>query len=385
MKNMDKKTCSKGIWDSSVPGIKFDNEGVSNFAKMQLSLMAQYPRGEKGLHDWEKIVEIMKKEGIGKKYDCIIGMSGGTDSSYLLHIAKEYKLRALAVTVNNGWNSTIADKNIKLITSALNYDIQTHIINEKEAIGILKAYMFASLPWIDSPSDIAIKSTLYKVAAREGIKYVLNGSDFRSEGKQPLSWTYSDTKQLKYLVKKFSPEIKLKTFPLQPLHSWFYYGFIKKIKVIRPLYFLPYKKKDAKVLLKEKYGWIDYGGHHHENIFTKFVIQYWLPVKFGIDKRLITLSAQVMSDEITREEALLLINEPTYNSQTIEEDINYVLNKIKLNRDEFNNILKSENKYFYDYPSYYSLLKKFSRLGKLISQKIFGFKPGVFEAIDQNI
>lgn len=347
--------------------------------------MAQYPRGEKGLEDWGKIVETMKKEGMGKKYDCIVGMSGGTDSSYLLHIAKEYKLRVLAVTFNNGWNSTVAEKNIKLITSALNYDIETHIINEKEMIGIFKAYMLASLPWIDSPSDIAIKSTLYKVAARERIKYILYGSDFRSEGKQPLSWTYADTKQLKYLVKKFSPETKLKTFPLQPLHSLFYYGFIKKIKVIRPLYFLPYKKKDAKVLLKEKYGWIDYGGHHHENIFTKFAIQYWLPVKFGIDKRLITLSAQVMSDEITREEALLLINEPTYNSQTIEEDINYVLSKIKLSRNEFNNILNSENKYFYDYPSYYPLFKRFSRVGKIVSSKMFGYKPGIFEAMDQNI
>lgn len=379
------KTCKLGLWNSSVPGIKFDDNGVSNFAKMQLSLMEQYPRGEKGIVDWESIVGQMKTKGKSKQYDCIVGMSGGTDSSYLLHIAKEYGLRVLAVNLDNGWSSDIAVKNIKVVTSALNYDLETYVINYDEVIGVLKSYILASFPWIDSPTDIAIKSTLYKIAAREGVKYVLNGSDFRSEGKQPLTWTYSDTKQLKYLVRKFSPETKLKTYPLQPLNSWIYYGFIRKIKVIRPLYFLPYEKKEAKKLLSEKYGWIDYGGHHHENIFTKFAISYWLPVKFGIDKRIITLSAQVLSNEISREEALNQINKPSFNVENIGDDINYVIKKLKLKRNDFDKAFKAENKFFYDYPSYYPLLKKFAGIGKKISMKIFGFKPGIFEAIDQKI
>lgn len=381
----DSKMCTLGIWNNSIPGIKFDEHGVSNFAKMQLSLMEQYPRGAKGIKDWEDIVEKMKQAGRNKPYDCIIGMSGGTDSSYLLHIAKEYGLRVLAVNLDNGWSSDIAVKNIKVITNALNYDLETYVINYEEVIGVLKAYILASFPWIDSPTDIAIKSTLYKVAARVGVKYVLNGSDFRSEGKQPLSWTYSDTKQLKYLVKKFSPTTKLRSFPLQPLHSWLYYGFIKKIKVIRPLYFLPYEKKEAKKLLAEKYGWIDYGGHHHENVFTKFAISYWLPEKFGIDKRIITLSAQVLSNEISREEALNQISKSPYIKENIENDINYVLKKLKLSRQEFDNVFKSANKFYFDYPSYYPLFKRFSKIGKTISTKIFGFKPGIFEAMDKNI
>lgn len=381
----DYKRCKLGIWDTTIPGIKFDEEGVSNFAKMQLSLMNQYPKGLIGKENWYRIVEDMKHNGKGKKYDCVIGVSGGTDSSYLLHIAKEYNLRVLAVNLDNGWNSDIAVKNIKSVISALNYDLETYVINYEEVVGVLKAYVLSKLPWIDSPTDIAIKATLYKIASRESIKYILNGSDFRSEGKQPLLWTYSDTKQLKYLVKKFSPETKLKTFPLQPLNSWLYYGFIRKIKVIRPLYFLPYEKKEAKKLLFKKYGWIDYGGHHHENIFTKFAIAYWLPEKFGIDKRIITLSAQVLSNEISREEALNQIKQPSFDKETIDNDISYVIKKLKLSRKDFDISFKAENKYYYEYPSYYPLFKKYVGIGKTISTKIFGFKPGIFEAIDQNI
>jgi tRNA(Ile)-lysidine synthase TilS/MesJ len=337
------------------------------------------------MNDWLSIVNSMKQDGKNGLYDCIIGMSGGTDSSYLLHIAKQYGLRVLAVNLDNGWNSDIAVKNIKLVTTALGFDLETYVINYEEVISVLKSYIFASLPWIDSPTDIAIKSTLYKIAAREGIKYILNGSDFRSEGKQPLSWTYSDTKQLKFLVKKFSPNVKLKTYPLQPLTSWIYYGLFRKIKVIRPLYFLPYEKKEAKKLLAKEYGWIDYGGHHHENIFTKFAISYWLPKKFGIDKRIITLSAQVLSNEINREDALFQLSQPSFNECNIESDLNYLIKKLKLSREDFDKAFYADNKFYFDYPSYYPFFYKLARIGKSISTKIFGFKPGLFEAIDNKI
>lgn len=380
----EKKRCKLGIWDESVPGIIFNNEGISNYAIMQQSLMDLYPRGEQGERDWNSIVEKMKIDGRHKQYDCIVGVSGGTDSSYLLHLSKLYGLRVLAVNLDNGWSSDIAVRNIKTITSALNYDLETYVIDYEEVVDVLKSYIRAQLPWIDSPTDIAIKSTLYKIAARERIKYVLNGSDFRSEGKQPLLWTYSDTKQLKYIVKKYSGR-RLRSFPTQPLISWLYYGVIRKIKVIRPLYFLPYEKQMAKKLLKEKYGWIDYGGHHHENIFTKFAISYWLPEKFNIDKRIITYSAQVLSKEITREEALRQISISPYNKEEIESQISYVLKKLKMDRSEFENILRGENKYYHNYPSYYPIFRRYSKFGKWFSTKIFGFKPGIFEAIDQGL
>jgi len=381
---MGYKICRKGIWDTTVPGITFDENGVSNFCRMQESMMKQYPRGEKGLKDWEAIVSKMKKDGKGKRYDCIIGISGGTDSSYLLHISKEYGLRVLAVNLDNGWNSDFAVKNIKVVTSALNYDLETHVIDYEEVKIVLRSYILAGLPWVDSPTDIAIKSALYKAASREGLNYVLNGGDFRSEGKQPLTWTYTDTKQLKYIVKKFSNS-KIPSYPTLSLVHWAYYGLIKKIYAIRPLYFLPYEKKTAKELLQKKYGWNDYGGHHHENVFTKFIISYWLPVKFGIDKRIITYSAQVLSGEMSREEAMTLFSIPPYNNQKIEADISYVLKKLDLSRDEFDATFKGTNKYYYDYPSYYPFIMKFAKLGRIFTNKIFGFKPGFFETMDQKI
>jgi N-acetyl sugar amidotransferase len=381
---MNYQRCKKGLWDTTIPGIKFDSEGVSNFCIMQESLMEQYPRGQKGLLDWAGIVSKMKRDGRNKKYDCIIGISGGTDSCYLLHIAHEYGLRVLAVNLDNGWSSDIAVKNIKLVTSSLNYDFETHVIDYEEVKVVLKSYILAGLPWVDSPTDIAIKSALYKAATQEGIKYVLNGADFRSEGKQPLKWTYSDTKQLKHVVSLFAKK-RLHSYPLLPLYDWIYFGLLRNIKVVRPLYFLPYEKKAAKELLIRKYGWIDYGGHHHENIFTKFIISYWLPIKFGIDKRIITFSAQVLSGEISREFALEKINEPSFDQQTIENDISYVLKKLDLSKDEFNKAFNGSNKYYFDYPSYYPMIKRFAKIGKSLSSVIFGFKPGIFEAIDQGM
>lgn len=380
----DYKQCKKGLWDTTVPGIKFDEEGVSNYCRMQESLMHQYPRGEKGMQDWNAIVEKMKRDGKGKKYDCVIGISGGTDSSYLLHVAHEYGLRVLAVFLDNGWSSNIAVTNIQVVTTALNYDLETFVINYEEVKSVLRSYILAGLPWIDSPTDTAIKSVLYKAAAREGLKYALNGGDFRSEGKQPLLWTYSDSRQLDYIIKKFSPD-KIKTYPRLSLVQLMYFGLFRKIKAVRPLYYLPYEKKTAKKMLTEKYGWIDYGGHHHENIFTKFAISWWLPVKFGIDKRIITYSAQVLSGEISREEAQKILHQPAYDSATIDSDKDYILKKLDLSKENFEKAFRQKNKYFYDYPSWYPMIKKFSKAGKVLAGKLFGFKPGIFEAIDQGI
>lgn len=376
--------CSIGLWDTTIPNIKFDDKGVSNYAKMQLSLMKQYPRGEKGMNDWERIVEKMKSDGRSKAYDCIIGISGGTDSSYLLHIAHQYKLRVLAVYLDNGWGSNIAVSNIEKMTQQLNYDLKTFVIDYEEVKTVLKSYILAGLPWIDSPTDIAIKSVLYKAAAQYGVKYALNGGDFRSEGKQPLAWTYSDSKQLNYVVKKFSGK-RLKNYPQLTLAQLGYYGLIKKIKAIRPLYYLPYEKKQAKQLLESQYGWVDYGGHHHENIFTKFAISYWLPKKFNIDKRIITYSAQVLSNEIVRDDGLALLENLPYDKQNIQTEIEYVIKKLDLSATDFERAFKQPNNYFYDYPSYYPTIKKFSKIGKSISKLIFGFKPGIFEALDQDI
>lgn len=377
--------CTRGIWNSSVPGITFNKKGVSNYAVMFDRLCEAYPRGEKGQSEWTAIVDKIKREGINKQYDCIIGVSGGTDSCYLLYLAKEYGLHPLAVNLDNGWNSDIAVRNIKKLTQKLNIDLETYVINYEEVKYVLRAYLKASLPWVDSPTDLAIKAVLYKIARREKINYILNGSDFRSEGKQPTEWTYSDAKQMLYLVRKFENR-KLHSFPYYTLISLFFNGYILKIKMYRPYYYLDYQKKNAQKFLTDNFGWEYYGGHHHENLFTKFTIAYWLPQKFGIDKRIITLSAQILSGEISRDEALSLIKDDLYTSDQLKIDKEFVLKKLDLTSDEFDKFWNAPNKYYFDYPSYMPLIKKYHKLFSNLISKVLPFKPSMlFESENREV
>ncbi len=379
MKNQSNeyKICTRGIWDTTVPGITFDENGVSNYAKMFDSLCEVYPRGEKGKLYWENIVDQIKEKGKGKKYDCVIGVSGGTDSCYLLHMAKiEYGLRPLAVNLDNGWSSEIAVGNIKKVTKTLDIDLETYVIDYEEVKSVLRAYMRSGLPWIDGPTDNAIKSTLFNTAQREDIKYVLNGSDFRSEGKQPSEWTYTDSKQMLYLLKKFE-KIDLKTYPYQSLFDIVNSTIIKKIKDYRPFNSINYQKKVAQEFLINKYGWEYYGGHHHENVFTKFAIAYWMPKKFSIDKRIITLSAQVLSGEISREHALEKIQQSPYDPDQMERDKDYIIKKLDLLKEDFNIIWNHENKYYWHYPSYMPLFQKYFKLSKTFLKYFFPTPPTI--------
>ncbi len=355
------KVCTKGVWDETVPGISFDETGSSNYSKIFEKMLYDFPRGEKGMQDWERVVSVIKNQNQNKKYDCIIGVSGGTDSSYLLHLAHECGLRPLAVYLDNGWASNIALENIEKLTKVLNIDLYTYVIDYEEVKLVLKSYLKARLPWADSPTDLAIKALLYKKARQMNLKHILVGHDFRSEGFQPNEWTYSDAKQLHFLVRLFYGK-KLKRYPTISIWEFGYLSFIRGIKLVRPFFYLPYAKLEAKKFLAKKYGWRDYGGHHYENIFTKFVISYWLFEKFGIDKRKITLSGLVMSGEIEREEALRQLENEPFDAETIESDINYILKKLDLSREEFDKLFIGEKKYFFDYPSYYPLYIKFQKI-----------------------
>ncbi len=378
----ESKRCSLGIWDHTIPGIKFDEQSVSNYAIIQQNLMKDFPLGEKGMKDWENNVEKIKNEGKGKAYDCIIGVSGGTDSSYLLHLAKEYGLRPLAVNLDNGWSSDIALKNIRKMTSALNIDLETYVINYEEIKDILRSYLRAGLPWIDNPTDQAIQAILYKFAKQQRVKTILIGTDFRSEGKQPTEWTYSDRKQLKFVQKQFGSE-KLKTYPMISLFNKAYLGYLKGIKFQSPFNYLSYNKQAAQKLLIEKYAWEYYGEHHHENLFTKWTIGYWMYEKFGIDKRLITYSAQVLNGIITRDEALAIVSKKPYDDSKIESETNYVLKKLGIEKTEYDKIWNSPNKSFRDYPSHYPLILKFMKLIKPIASKVLSTKPKMFYEMEQ--
>lgn len=380
------KICKLGVWDETIPGIFFNEEGVSNYALIQQELMNQYPRGEKGEKDWDVIVSQVKHSRPKGKYNCIVGVSGGVDSSYLLYLIKEkYKLNPLAVNLDNGWNSDIAVKNIKKMTSELNVDLETYVIDYEEIKDLLRAYMLSGLPWVDTPTDNAIKSVMYKIARQEGIKYIFRGNDFRSEGKQPLEWTYSDNKQLKYIHKKFGKlENKLKTYPYLSLIDIIINSMIYKIRDVRPFYYLNYDKASAKKYLEEKYNWEYYGGHHHENLFTKFVMSYWLPEKFNIDKRKINLSAQIMSGQISRDDALFQISQPFAAYENIDKAKEFVLSKLDLSLDDFEKVWLASNRSFTDYPSNFKLIEALKeRLGGLISY-IYPQKPMTFVAMEVN-
>ncbi|OGU68478.1 MAG: hypothetical protein A2W30_00640 [Ignavibacteria bacterium RBG_16_36_9] len=371
------KICSRGIWDTTVPGITFDENSVSNYAKMFDKLCEVYPRGEKGKKYWENIVDQTKEKGKNKKYDCIIGVSGGTDSSYLLHIAKkEYGLRPLAVNMDNGWSSEIAVQNIKKVTKALDIDLETYVIDYEEVKAVLRAYMKASLPWVDGPTDNAIKSIIFSLAEREGIQYVLTGSDFRSEGKQPSEWTYTDSRQMLFLLKKFE-KINLKTYPFQSLFNIVNSTIIKKIKDYRPFNSINYQKKIAQEFLKKEYDWEYYGGHHHENVFTKFSIAYWMPRKFGIDKRIITFSAQILSGEMKREDALEKMKHPPYDTDQMERDKEFVTKKLDLSNEGFNRIWNQENRHYWDYPSYMPIFNKYFKLSNTFLRYFFPTPPTI--------
>jgi N-acetyl sugar amidotransferase len=378
------RICSISVLDESVPGIVFDENGISNYAKLFQKLIIAYPRGEEGNLTWLKIVEKIKTESKNRQYDCIIGVSGGTDSSYLLHIAQVYKLHPLAVNLDNGWNSDIAVKNIKKMTCQLGIDLETYVIDYEEIKDLLRAYMLAGLPWIDIPTDLAIKAVLYKIAAHEGIKFILRGNDFRSEGSQPEEWTYGDGRQLNAIHKRYGM-VRLNTFPNYTLSNLFYYGFFKKIKSIYPFYYLDYNKRKAQDFLTRTYGWEYYGGHHHENLFTKFAISYWLYEKFGIDKRKITLSAQILSKEITKETAIAEIKKKPYDPEEIDRMINFVLKKLDLSLEQFQSIMKEKNHSFYDYPSYNFIFTKMLFIAKPVLDLVFIHKPqSIFQAEMRN-
>jgi len=371
------RRCSRGIWDTTIPGITFDKNGASNYSRIFDEYAKAYPRGEKGLKEWENYVDKIRLSGRNRKYDCIIGVSGGTDSSYLLHLAVKYDLRPLAVILDNGWTSDIAVKNIQKVTSTLNIDLETYVVDYEEIKDIHCSYIKASMPWIDFPTDHAIKSILYRTANKEKIKYILIGHDFRSEGTQPYEWTYGDSKQLRYIQNNYGGE-KIRTFPCMSLIEHVYLAYLKGIKMIYPYFYLDYKKKNAKKLLEQLYNWEYYGGHHHENLFTKFAIAYWMPKKFKIDKRLITLSAQVLSGEISREAAIEQIKSSPYDAQQMELDKKYTIKKLGLDEFEFQDLWSRPNKHFSDYPSHLPMIDKYAKMIKPFIQFILPQKPAYF-------
>jgi N-acetyl sugar amidotransferase len=378
-----RKICTRCILDSTVPEITFDSLGECNYCKMHDEVIKLNPSGEKGERILDEIVRDIKQSGKNKKYDCLIGISGGTDSSYTLWLMKKMGLKPLAVHFDNGWNSEIAVQNIKNATNILDIDLVTVVADWEEFKDLQVAFLKSSTPDAEVPTDYAIISVLLKIAKDEGIKYIIEGQSTRAEGTTPLGWTYHDGRYLRSVHKKFGKIRKIKSFPLLSLTQLLYYFFIKRIKLVRPLEFMDYNKKMAKDVNIKELAWKDPGGHHHESIFTKFFQSFYLVEKFNIDKRKREFSAKIRSGDMTRNRALESIKRP----YPVEDGIvDYTISKLNLSAKEFEEILKAPVKTFLDYPTYYPLIQLLRWPIKIacklkIFPVIFYYKYGVDHSI----
>lgn len=344
------KICSRCIYDERTPSIYFNSEGVCNYCLMVDDLIKQYGTGnESGNLKIQEILKDIKEEGKNKKYDCIIGVSGGTDSSYMLYWAIENGLRPLAVHYDNTWNSSIATENIRKMLEKLNIDLYTHVIDNKEADDIFKSFFKASVPEIEASTDLALAEVMYRAAAKYNIKYILEGHSFIEEGITPLGKNYFDGKYIKTIHNKFGNK-KIKTYPLMTLYKFLKWTIFYRIRKIRPLWYIKYNKEDAQNFLIENFNWRYYGGHHLENRMTSFFHSVYCPEKFNIDYRNNTLSAKVRNGKMNREVAL---NE-YYNKEPYKEPeiVQYFCKRLGLTKEEYESKMKEKPRYWYEFKTY---------------------------------
>lgn len=351
------KYCKKCILDDNIPNISFDDEGICNYCYDFNKLEQEFPKGEAGNDILQSKINEIKTAGIGKDYDCIVGVSGGVDSTYVLYKTVELGLRPLAVLFDNGWNSEIAVSNIKNATLKLNVDLETFVVDWEEFKSILISFLKASVPHADIPTDIGIKSTLYRTAVENKIKYLITGGNFRTEGKIPKEWSYMDGRYIKSIHKKFSGK-KLVHFPNLTLFDYLKYMFIKNIEVVRILNYIDYQKPEIKKFLESELGWRDYGGKHYESIFTRFNQTAMRFQKFGIDMRKIEYAALVRSGYLSREQALKTLEENPFSDDELQNDIQYVIKKLGLTNNEYKDIFNLPIKRFTDYPTYFPFLNR---------------------------
>jgi N-acetyl sugar amidotransferase len=340
--------------DTSDPDIVFDNNGVCDHCKNFFD--NTLPRWNEKLRDnskLERILEKIKLDGEQKEFDCIIGMSGGIDSSYLVYAAKElFGLRPLVFHVDAGWNSQIAVNNIERLIDGLNLDLFTEVIDWEEMKDLQNAFFKAGVSHIDTPQDHAFFATMYKFAARHDVKYILTGANLSTECiRNPVSWMYyqSDATQLKDIHKKFGKK-KLQSFPTTSI-LWHkvWLPYFRGIKVEKPLDYIPYIKEDAKNLLIEKFGWQPYPQKHFESRFTKFYESYWLPTRFGYDVRKVQFSSLILTSQMTRDEALTLLQKSPFDADTIESEIEFISNKLGISIEQLEEYHRLPIK---DYKSY---------------------------------
>jgi N-acetyl sugar amidotransferase len=354
--------------DTTATEITFDEKGICNFCHQYDNVTTKDLYVDKGGEEMlNNLIEKIKKDGKNRQYDVLIGISGGVDSSYVAYLVKKvYGLRALAIHLDNGWNSELAVANVEHIVKKLDIDLSTYVLDWKEFKDIQTSFLKASVSNIEIPTDHAIWALLIKTAAKHKIPYIIAGNNVVTESIMPESWLYGskDSYFIKAIHKQFG-KIKLKTYPSLSTFDYVDYLLIRGIRWVPILNYINFVKSDAKQLLIDELGWRDYGGKHYESIFTRFFHSYYLPVKFGYDLRKSYLSALVCSGQMSRIDALEELKLAPIDPDLLKQDRDYVVKKLGLSEEEFEQILKNPNKNFSDYPNNDSLWRNFSWLIKI--------------------
>lgn len=368
--------CTNCVMDTTDSKIIFDKNGVCDHCNTFYNdILPFWHTDEKGNKVLQEIIDKIKKEGEGKDFDCLMGMSGGIDSSYLLYVMKEkFGLRPLVFHVDAGWNSQIAVNNIERLVDGLELDLYTEVINWEEIKDLQLAFFKSGVPHIDVPQDHSFFATMYKFASKHKIKYILTGGNYSTECvRNPLEWMYyqSDSIQLRDIYKKHGTG-KLKDYPVTNI-LWHkvYLPYIKGIKLIRPLDYIPYNKDEAMQLLVDKFGYQKYPQKHFESRFTRFYEAFWLPSKFGFDTRKVQYSSLILTGQMTREEAIQNLTKPAYDELTIKQDFEYIATKLGITIKELQTYLDAPNKTYKDYKSQENIYS----IGAKI-MRVFGLEKG---------
>lgn len=380
MKSAEYKVCSNCVMDSSDPDITFNERGICNHCtEFELVTRKQWFPNDEGRSRLEAIVEQIKSAGRGQEYDCILGLSGGVDSSYLAIKIQEWGLRPLVVHVDAGWNSELAVANIEKIVKHCQFDLHTHVVDWEEMRDLHLAYLRAGIANQDVPQDHIFFASMYHFATRNRIRYILSGGNLATEAIFPKSWHGSamDAINLKAIHQKYGqrPLKNFKTISFFEYYLW--YPFVKKMRTVRPLNYMPYDKAKAVEELEKTIGWRSYGRKHGESQFTKLFQNYYLPKKFGFDKRRPHLSSLIVSGQMTREQALKKLDEPLYDPYELEIDIDYFCKKLKITREQFNQLMDEPIHHYSDFDNwdkYYHWLKT----GQNLIAKITGKRVKVY-------
>lgn len=366
--------CTRCIMDTSDPDIEFDENGVCNHCRIYEEVVKKrllpFPERERKL---EEIITRIKVSSKGRKYDCILGLSGGVDSSYVAYLAKKFGLRPLGVHFDNGWNSEVAVKNVENIIKKLDIDLYTYVVDWEEFKDLQRSFFKASVIDIEMLTDHGITALLYGLAIKKKFKYILGGGNIVTEAIIPKFWCHrkSDLKNIKAIQKLFGTK-KIKSFPTASTFKLAIYRYVRAVRKVYLLDHVPYSREKAIVTLEKELGWKRYGGKHCESIFTRFYQGYILPVKFNIDKRKAHYSNLICSGQMTREEGLKAICEEPYLADELKEDKKYVIKKLGFSEDEFEEIMESSIKSHYDYSSdeaLYNAMYKIKRLLEIIKFK----------------